>query len=206
MLHARPQLISAKLEKLHPTQITVGKLEVALKRKQWSELGKKARTDALASHWFPAILGPEARYYIVDHHHFGLALLEEGVKNVSLMLQKDLSWLDPLKFWTVMDHNQWVHPYDNNGVRHDFMSVPKHLEHLQDDPYRSLAGELRRAGGYAKDVTPFSEFLWADFFRPRIPSEIIHDDFNKALAKAMKLARRQEARYLPGWVGVIDAR
>ena len=35
---------------------------------------------------------------------------------------------------------------------------------LIDDPFRSLAGELRRAGGFAKDTTPFSEFLWADFY------------------------------------------
>jgi hypothetical protein len=205
MLHLSPQLISAKLEKLHPTQITVGKLEVSLKRKQWSELGKKARTDALASHWFPAILGPENRYYIVDHHHFGLALLEEEVKTVSLMLQKDLSWLDPDMFWTVMDHHQWVHPYDSQGVRNDFHTVPKRLEQLQDDPYRSLAGELRRAGGYAKDVTPFSEFLWADFFRSRITPTVIAQDFATALTKAKKLARSQDARYLPGWVGVINA-
>ncbi|MBC7490474.1 MAG: chromosome partitioning protein ParB [Glaciimonas sp.] len=205
MLHARPQLISAKLEKLHPTQITVGKLEVALKRKHWSALGKKERTAALASHWFPAILGPEEKYYILDHHHFGLALLEEGVKTVSLMLQKDLSWLNPVKFWTVMDHSQWVHPYGTDGTRHEFNAIPKHLEHLQDDPYRSLAGELRRAGGYAKDVTPFSEFLWADFFRNRISSDILDHDFNKALVKAKRLARSQEARYLPGWVGVIAA-
>lgn len=204
MSRSRPQLITAKLEKLHPTQITVGKLEVSLKRKQWGQLGKKTRADALASHWFPAILGPEDRYYIIDHHHFGLALLEEGVKTVSLMLQKDLSWLNPLKFWTVMDHHQWVHPYDSNGVRHDFEAVPKHLERLQDDPYRSLAGELRRAGGFAKDITPFSEFLWADFFRGRISTESVSRDFNKALARAKKLARSQEARYLPGWAGVIE--
>ena len=126
MLHARPQLISAKLEKLHPTQITVGKLEVALKRKQWGELGKKVRTEALASHWFPAILGPEEKYYILDHHHFGLALLEEGVKTVCLMLQKDLSWLNPVKFWTVMDHSQWVHPYGTDGTRHEFNAIPNY--------------------------------------------------------------------------------
>lgn len=203
MPHACPQLIQAKLEKLHPTQITVGKLEVSLKRKQWGALGKKARAKALASLWFPAILGPENRYYIVDHHHFGLALLEEDVKTVSLLLQKDLSWLDPLKFWTVMDHHQWVHPYDSDGQRHDYHAVPNRLEHLQDDPYRSLAGELRRAGGYAKDVTPFSEFLWADYFRSYISPEIIAQDFAKALTKALKLARSQDARYLPGWVGVI---
>lgn len=205
MSNAHPQLIDIRLEKLHPTQITVGKLEVDLKRKQWAELGKKARAAALASHWFPAIAGPEDRHYIVDHHHFGLALLEENVQTVSVMLLKDLSWLDMSKFWRVMDHHQWVHPYDAQGVRRDFASVPGHLQQLHDDPYRSLAGELRRAGGFAKDVTPFSEFLWADFFRVHIQAELIRHDFHKALAKAKKIARTQDARYLPGWCGVIEA-
>ena len=201
----QPQLISAKLEKLHPTQITVGKLEVEIKRKEWSRLGKKSRSAALASHWFPAIAGPDQRHYIVDHHHFGLALLEEGVKTVSLMLLKDLSWLDPTKFWRVMDHHQWVHPYDSAGVRRDFPALPLHLNKLQDDPYRSLAGELRRAGGFAKDVTPFSEFLWADFLRSHVSIDLMHKDFNKALIKAKKISATQEARYLPGWCGVIAA-
>ncbi|NMM38359.1 MAG: chromosome partitioning protein ParB [Glaciimonas sp.] len=205
MSRAKPQFVNAHLNQLHPTQITVGKAEVALKRKEWSELGKKARSSALADHWFPSIMGPEGRHYIVDHHHFGLALLEEEVKTVSLMVLKDLSWLLPANFWHVMDHHQWVHPYDADGRRRDFDTVPKHLTQLQDDPYRSLAGELRRAGGFSKDVTPFSEFLWADFFRSRIDSERLAQDFTKSLAKAMKLARSQEARYLPGWSGVIAA-
>lgn len=201
----QPQLISTKLDKLHPTQITVGKLEVAQKRKQWSTLGKKSRSATLASHWFPAIAGPDGKFYIVDHHHFGLALLEEGVKNVSVMLLKDLSWLDPAKFWSVMDHHQWVHPYDASGVRQDYHGLPYHLSHLQDDPYRSLAGELRKAGGYAKDVTPFSEFLWADFLRSHIPLPLVAQQFSKALSKAKKLAGTQAARYLPGWCGVLPA-
>lgn len=62
MPYPHPQLIDAKLDQLHPTQITVGKLEVALKRKQWSELGRKSRAAALASHWFPVIAGPENKY------------------------------------------------------------------------------------------------------------------------------------------------
>jgi hypothetical protein len=28
---------------------------------------------------------------------------------------------------------------------------------LQDDPYRSLAALVRKAGGYSKSATPFSE-------------------------------------------------
>jgi hypothetical protein len=205
MIHSPPLLIDVKLEKLHPTQITVGKLEVAQHRKQWAALSKKSRLSTLASHWFPTIVGPEGRHYIVDHHHFGLALLEENVKTVSAVVLKDLSWLDPSKFWSVMDHHQWVHPYDSEGLRQDFPAIPYHLTHLHDDPYRSLAGELRRAGAYAKDVTPFSEFLWADFFRPLIPVGLIEREFGKALAKAKKLARTQQARYLPGWCGVTEA-
>ncbi|XYC96386.1 ParB-like protein [Pseudomonas sp. NMS19W] len=94
-------------------------------------------------------------------------------------------------------------PYDGRGVRRTFEAIPKSIADLQDDPYRSLAGRLRRAGGYAKDATPYSEFLWADFFRSRIASDQINDLSPKLQTKAMNLARSQEARYLPGWVGPI---
>ena len=72
---------------------------------------------------------------------------------------------------------------------------------LADDPYRSLAGNLRHAGGYAKDLTPFSEFLWADFLRPRIKRKAIEKDFGVALEKAVALAKSSAADYLPGWCG-----
>lgn len=203
-IHPQPQLIRAKLEKLHPTQITVGKREVASKRKHWGTMSKKARAAALDSHWFPAVRGPGDRYYIVDHHHFGLALLEEEVKTVSLMLLNDLSWLELPRFWKVMDFHQWVHPFDSNGQRRAFDTVPGRLVHLHDDPYRSLAGEVREAGGFSKDVTPFSEFLWADFFRDCIDRKLLDGDFSVALRKAKQFAGSQQARYLPGWCGASD--
>ena len=52
---------------------------------------------------------------------------------------------------------------------------------LKDDPFRSLAGELRRAGGFAKETTPFSEFLWADFFRRKIKRKAVEADFSAAM-------------------------
>ena len=206
MNHTHPQLLRGKLSDLHPTQITVGKAEVALKRKHWETMGKKERAAALESHWFPTILGPKGRKYIVDHHHFALALLEEGVKGVWLMILKDLSWLDEKLFWNVMHHHQWTHPYDCDGMRCDFADIPRRIDKLKDDPYRSLAGEVRSAGGYAKDTTPFSEFLWADFFRPRISADAIGSDFDKAKTKAIKLARSPDARYLPGWAGIVEVK
>ena len=65
---------------------------------------------------------------------------------------------------------------------------------LVDDPFRSLAGELRRAGGFAKDTTPFSEFLWADFLRRRVKRKIVENDFDHALEKALELAKSAARR------------
>ncbi len=90
---------------------------------------------------FPAVLGPEKLYYIVDHH-LGLALLEEGAKEVKVAMLKDLSWLDEAIFWRMMEHNQWVHPFGADGSRYDYEHLPKMVTGLADDPYRSLAGEL----------------------------------------------------------------
>ena len=60
----------------------------------------------------------------------------------------------------------------------------KAVTDLVDDPFRSLAGELRLAGGYAKDTTPFSEFLWADFLRRRMKRQNVEKDFDAALEPA----------------------
>jgi hypothetical protein len=202
MSRLKPQWVAVKIEKLRPTQLTVGRIEVALKRKEWAEMSRKGRAEALANHWFPGVCGPDGKHYITDHHHFGLALLEEGVRKASLLVLKDLSWLSPQEFWTVMEINHWVHPYDSRGVRRRYADIPKHLTKMRDDPYRSLAGQVRRAGGYAKDTEPFTEFLWADFFRGRVAAVVIRQHFARAVDIAAKLARGEAARYLPGWTGV----
>ena len=97
-----------------------------------------------------------------------------------------------------------MHPFGADGARHDYDRLPKTLTELVDDPYRSLAGELRRIGGFAKDTAPFSEFLWADYLRPRIPEKRIRKNFDKALQGALACAHDQAARYLPGWSGTIQ--
>ncbi|WP_179403657.1 ParB-like protein [Burkholderia guangdongensis] len=199
-------LIPVRLDTLRPTQMTVGYREVKAKRKHWKALDKKARKAAIESHWFPAVLGPGGQHFITDHHHLGLALIEEGESDVNAMLIKDLSWLDETIFWRMMEHNQWVHPFGADGSRRDYAKLPKLLTGLEDDPYRSLAGELRGAGGYAKDATPFSEFLWADFLRQRVTLDAIRKNFDKALQTALSHAHEQDARYLPGWSGVIAAK
>ncbi len=195
--------VDASLLDLHPTQMTAGFAEVAAKRREWGTLSKKNRKELLASHWFPAVLGPRGRSYIVDHHHLGLALLEEGVERVKLMVLEDLSYLAPTIFWRVMEQRNWVHPFDDGGKRRPYTDIPSRITELVDDPHRSLAGMLRSAGGFAKDASPFAEFLWADYLRPHIARGQIRKAMDVALREAQGLAKSPLARYLPGWSGAM---
>jgi hypothetical protein len=196
-----PILQSMAITDLRPTQITVGMREVQAKRRRWREKKGRKGAEFLGKHMIPVIRGPKDRLYVIDHHHLARALHEEGVKKIAITVVGDLSMLDRDAFWTVLDNRNWMHPFDAEGRRRDHTRIPKTIAELVDDPFRSLAGELRRAGGFAKDTTPFSEFLWADFLRRNVERKIVQRDFDRALETALKLAKSQNAIYLPGWCG-----
>ena len=206
-MRAQQHLEQVLVSDLRPTQMTVGMAEVAVKRSQWAQLKSKERGKLLLSHWFPAVKGPRDRFYIVDHHHLGQALVQEDVKSVWLMQLADFSTLEQDMFWRVMEFHHWAHPYDEKGERREFSAIPKQLTQLKDDPYRSLAGEVRRAGGYAKDAEPYTEFLWADYFRPLFRKTDLRSNGGQGLpetlvTEAVALARNPKAQFLPGWSGV----
>ena len=195
-----PRVHPIPILELRPTQMTVGMREVKEKRKRFREKGKK-QGDMIGKHMIPVVRGPDKRYYVVDHHHLARALHDEGIKDILVTTIGDLTMVEKDAFWGVMDNKRWVYPYDAGGERCAFKDLPKSIKDLKDDPYRSLAGELRRAGGFAKDTTPFSEFLWADFLRRRIARKVVEDHFSKAIEKALELAKSHDAIYLPGWCG-----
>jgi hypothetical protein len=196
-----PVLTPVAIDDLRPTQITVGMREVHAKRKRWRETGTKKGREFLGKHLVPVILGPKRRHYVVDHHHLARALHDEGVKHVAVTVVANLSNLDRDAFWTVMDNRNWMHPFDADGRRRHYDDIPESMIDLVDDPFRSLAGELRRAGGFAKDTTPFSEFLWADFLRRRMKRKVVEADFDRAIERALQFAKSGDAEYLPGWCG-----
>jgi hypothetical protein len=201
MSHREPILDKVPIDELRPTQITVGYHEVAAKQREWRERSAHGEETYLGRHMVPVVLGPRGRRYLIDHHHLALALLKEGQTEVLTTVVTDLSGLSKSSFWTYLDNRGLCHPYDAKGVRRAFADIPRGVLGLEDDPYRSLAGELRRSGGFAKDTTPFSEFLWADFLRTRVKSAMIEDRFAAAVEKALSLARSEAAVYLPGWCG-----
>jgi hypothetical protein len=198
-----PILTPMSITDLRPTQITVGMREVKAKRKRWREQEGDKAGEFLGKHMIPVVLGPKERHYVIDHHHLARALHEEGVKKILVTVVANLGKLEPDAFWFNMDNRNWMHPFDDKGRRRDYEAIPKSISGLVDDPFRSLAGELRRAGGFAKDTTPFSEFLWADFLRRRIKRSQVEDNFDRALESALQFAKGKEAGYLPGWCGPI---
>ena len=88
--------------------------------------------------------------------------------------------------------------------------LPKSVTELKDDPFRSLAGELRRVGGFAKDTTPFSEFLWADFLRRQMSRKSVEADFEKAHGEGAGARQEQgcdlSARLVRTGVGRLERR
>ncbi|MBA2935925.1 chromosome partitioning protein ParB [Sphingomonas sp. CGMCC 1.13654] len=204
MLDREPLLHPVAIDDLRPTQMTVGYREVERKRREWRARKDKDGGDYLGRHMIPVVSGPKKRYWMIDNHHLARALHEEGVGKVLVRVIADLDHLDKSLFLTFMDNRNWVHPFDAEGRRHKLGRIPHHVSGLADDPYRSLAGELRRAGGYAKDDTPFSEFLWADFLRRHVSVDTLEEDFAKAVEQALAIARTSPAAYLPGWAGPHD--
>jgi hypothetical protein len=203
MTSREPRLEPVPIAQLHPTQITVGFREVAEKRGHWRKVAPRKGPDFLGRHMIPVILGAKERHYLIDHHHLVRALFEEKVEHILVNVVADLRAVHKDSFWVVLDHRGWCHPYDAKGRRRGFDEVPTSVADLDDDPFRSLAGELRRAGGYAKDTTPFAEFLWADFLRRHVKRKAVEKDFAAALRNALKLAKSDDAGYLPGWCGRV---
>jgi hypothetical protein len=198
-----PRIHTVAIDDLRPTQITVGLREVNEKRARWQAQPEKKKAEFLGSHFIPIVLGPGKKPYLTDHHHLARALYDEGVEKVGVTVLADLSILEPAAFWFYLDNRAWTYLYDAEGERQGPKKLPKHVKDLVDDPYRSLAGELRRAGGFAKEVTPFSEFLWADFLRRRIKRKLADSQPTESLTEALQLAKSLDAAYLPGWCGPV---
>ena len=198
------QDLTAKIIDLHPTQMTVGMREVETRRSHWKEKNEKEREKFLQDHRIPVVIGPKKLQYISDHHHLLLGLHQDAVPEVPISIQQDLSALKVREFWNFLDTKSLMHPFDRYGRRCPYDHLPNLISGLLDDPYRTIVWEVRRQGGFDKDPTPFSEFLWADFYRWRLAEHLIESDFAKASAQALALAKTPAAAHLPGWCGVAE--
>jgi len=142
-----------------------------------------------------------ATLFVVDHHHESLSLMTSAhdFTTTPIKVVHDYSSLTPQQFWQKMQDEKLLNT-NNSGPANSF-----------DDPYRSLARYVRKAGGFEKADALYEEFQWADFFRDKIDAKLL-DDLNNAVEKggvwqkteaikqAFALARSEQAKDLPGYI------
>jgi hypothetical protein len=186
---------------LHPTQIVVGYKEVELKEARLEGMTEKELDLYLQEHPFPVVTGPRNRKFMIDHHHLGLALVRRKHKHCYYNAVHEFHTIPPDKFFRVMSVMELLYLGGPDGKLMSVTQIPKRVEDLVDDPYRSLAGVCRDAGGFTKVHTPYSEFQWASFFRDRII--IDKQDWEGTVKHAVQLAGTIEAKFLPGFIGLV---
>ena len=219
-----------KLNDLRPTQSAAGFDEVNDKIARYSAKSKADLRDYLLTHPVPVVIGNGGLFYLTDHHHLCNALwktaegknkagIDTGNARVVVAVQYNLAPLKGYHFWKTMHQARLLYLFDNYGggpMRPKDLCT--HVKHLANDPYRSLAWEVRSRYGYSKSPHAFAEFVWADFFRVRIiidnwilkdkirGSEILFSKLpaeqkQEIIDEAMQVARSPEARGMPGYHG-----
>lgn len=226
VVSADTPLLRVPVLSLKPTQIAVGKYSVGLKAEKLARKRSRGGADALDAwlrrHPIPCVRGPplssadgaEPPLYMIDHHHLTAALHSLGVEHCYAAAVRDYSALpDQAAFWAAMQRDGCLWPHDERGASLAWDELPRLMpptvEGLRDDPYRSLAGVVRRAGGFVKSATPYAEFVWANHFRGRVPLPPAHDaddkagtpvvDVSKCVDEALIHAYHPDAEGLPGF-------
>ena len=172
---------------MRPTQGSVGFEEVADKRRRYRAADRRS---VFLDRIFPIVLGPEDEIFVIDGHHWLRALQEEGVQLASVDVVADLRHLDGRAFWQELTARHWCHLYDATGRRIGHDALPARIADLPDDPYRSLATAIRRAGAVQKQPGSFGEFTCAAALRRAIPERLARSDYPAALRQALTLASR----------------
>ena len=197
------EMCSCKVLELRPTQFVVGMIEVKNKEAELASKSGPTLSVYQRRHPEPTVKGPGGALFIIDHHHLARAMADQGVETTLCQLQADYSALDPDSFWAKMAEQRWLYLYDENGNGPlSPADLPRTVEGLKDDPYRSLASAVRDSGGFAKVSTPFAEFEWANYFRSSgISKADIQDNFEKSVKDGSRIARKGKACSLPGYKG-----
>lgn len=195
-----------KILDLKPMQIPAGMIEVQSKADDLRALKKKEAEDWLRERSVPIIEDYKGRKRPVDHHHEARAAWEVGIEEIYTHRYLDdelharLKALPRDKFYAVTRAMGLFYDRDQFGVGpHDPNHLPEDVRSMADDPFRSIAWQVRKRGGYEKTSIPFAEFQWAAYFREHVKTYPTRADFETAVGEALKIAHDAAARDLPGW-------
>jgi hypothetical protein len=191
---------------LRPTQSALGMKEVEMRAEKIGKMDAKELEHYLRKHVAPIVIGPGGAPYLLDHQHLARALLQAHAgKTLYAEVKENWSKLSEIGFWAKMKEHDWVYLHDETGKpMGDPTGLPRTIESMRDDPYRSLAWLVREKDGYLQTESPYADFHWADFFRARVRLGNGTNAFDEATREAVKVAHSPEAKDLPGYVAPTD--
>eukprot|EP01124_Arcella_intermedia_P036076 TRINITY_DN9372_c1_g1_i1.p1 TRINITY_DN9372_c1_g1~~TRINITY_DN9372_c1_g1_i1.p1 ORF type:complete len:335 (+),score=15.29 TRINITY_DN9372_c1_g1_i1:65-1006(+) len=181
-----------KPERVHPTQVFVGKVEMECTKSYIQSLSSADLKALLVDNMAPTVIGPGPEFYITDHHHFAVALFQAFLdferpslhRVLYACIQADYSALNSTLFWRKMEQQRYVFLEDEHGEKITVNQLPDNLKLMADNPYRTFASWLRKGFAYVKCGTKktaklpqcknesapfFLECLWGDHLRARFP-------------------------------------
>jgi hypothetical protein len=205
-------ICTCDLAKLRPLQGAVGMKQVIYMENRIADHPKHAR-GKLEEDPIKVVAGVGGQLFIIDHHHTAEAWLraktEWGAKAFCKIVNSEKGLPPEFKtedeFWAALKAADLVRLKNESGVDVEASQLPKTLEAMADDPYRSLAWFVRQKGGFCKTPREFAEFAWADWFRSKsatlenknLPSD--PNDKNATVDEAVEMAHSSEAESLPGY-------
>jgi len=187
---------------LRPTQSAVGMKEVGIRAGKIGKMTGKELEHYLRKHVAPIAIGPGGAPYLLDHQHLARALLQAHAGRILYAeVKENWSKLSEPEFWAKMKDHDWVYLHNETGKPlSDPNNLPRTVENMRDDPYRSLAWLVRQKDGYLQTESPYADFHWADFFRARVHLGDGTNGFDEATVEAIKVAHSPEAKDLPGYI------
>lgn len=197
-------LVEVALAELQPTQLCVGLAEVHSRRDDFRRENSAERRGYLKEKPVPLVRSGDGGLWMVDRHHRLRALIELDATATTfgyVVLQLDQSHRDDVL--AALQERGWLYLFDGRGRGPLAPTVlPRRLEDLQDDPYRSLVWKLKREGVIAPaPLIPFHEFRWGAWLRSRRLPPFSSRRLDAALPVARALARSSSASQLAGWQG-----
>ncbi|MEA2834201.1 MAG: hypothetical protein QOG66_2403 [Methylobacteriaceae bacterium] len=191
---------------LRPLQGAVGLEEVKEKADKIGDNLKKARKK-LEEDPIKVVHGPGGALFITDHHHGAYAWLRANHPDAVCEIRKGPAFNSENEFWSGLTKLRLVHLADADSKPITPQELPRSLDKMGNDPYRSLAWRLRKKDGFCRslaDQKEFVEFAWADRLRTmqnEFPPDAVKTSSESFIEPAKKFALSAEAKDLPGYIG-----
>ena len=197
------KVLTLDIEKILPTQLCLGQLEIAVKTGYLKSLKENELQAYLTRNFFLGVRDHKKKIHLIDGHHKVRSLLNLGVESIPVTIVEDYSALTESEFWETMKIKKYVYLSDCQGNPAEISDIPKSFEKLGNDTFRSLAWFIRKNKIYVKDGKPFQEFEWADFLRKKLADIELSNaaDIEINQKKILDVIYSEEALKLRGHLG-----